>query len=209
MIDITEAMTTLAKERPVFHSEADFQHSLAWLVHQRLPEASIRLELPFQSGAKSLHLDIWASRQNGSVAVEVKYKPHILSVRLNDEQFSLKNHAAHAINRRYFIEDISRLEQIVFSRKDSVGYAILVSNDPGYWNIQRDESPIDADFRLHEGRTLQGTLSWSANASSKTKNGHEEPIQLTGKYTLHWEDYSALPTASYGQFRYLCVQVKP
>ena len=33
MLDISDLMTGLAVSRKVFHSEADFQHALAWHIH--------------------------------------------------------------------------------------------------------------------------------------------------------------------------------
>ena len=44
MLDLLGAMRALASHRPVFHSEADFQHALAWQIHRMLPGAVIRLE---------------------------------------------------------------------------------------------------------------------------------------------------------------------
>ena len=37
-------MDSLAAKRPIFHSEADFQHALAWEVQLAHPNAGIRLE---------------------------------------------------------------------------------------------------------------------------------------------------------------------
>ena len=34
MFDISDLLTGLAESRKVFHSEADFQHALAWQIHQ-------------------------------------------------------------------------------------------------------------------------------------------------------------------------------
>lgn len=48
MIDIEQVLKELAKKRPVFHSEADFQHALAWEIQITYPDANIRLEKPFQ-----------------------------------------------------------------------------------------------------------------------------------------------------------------
>ena len=48
VVEIGEILSALAEQRPVFHSEADFQHAFAWEIHQQLPMASVRLELPVQ-----------------------------------------------------------------------------------------------------------------------------------------------------------------
>jgi predicted nuclease with RNAse H fold len=37
LVDLHEVMLSLARERPVFHSEADFQHALAWKLQQLVP----------------------------------------------------------------------------------------------------------------------------------------------------------------------------
>ena len=44
--DLAAALTALAERRPVFHSEADFQHELAWLVRERYSDVGVRLERP-------------------------------------------------------------------------------------------------------------------------------------------------------------------
>ena len=41
---IKKLMVELSKERRLFHSEADFQHALAYLIHQKYPNTQIRLE---------------------------------------------------------------------------------------------------------------------------------------------------------------------
>jgi hypothetical protein len=46
MLDLESTLTALAFERRIFHSEADFQHALAWKLHERHPDAKIRLEVP-------------------------------------------------------------------------------------------------------------------------------------------------------------------
>ena len=35
MVDIEKLMKELARDRSVFHSEADFQHALGWQIHAR------------------------------------------------------------------------------------------------------------------------------------------------------------------------------
>ena len=42
--DIEYIMTELAKKRPVFYSEADFQHALAWEIREKYQNVNIRLE---------------------------------------------------------------------------------------------------------------------------------------------------------------------
>ena len=70
MFDITHLMNELARYRPVFHSEADFQHALAWRIHEAMPDCEVRLEYkPFPT--KRLYLDLWLP--DIGVAMELKY----------------------------------------------------------------------------------------------------------------------------------------
>jgi hypothetical protein len=48
--DVGAMLTELARERTVFHSEADFQHAFAWKINEHLPDAEIRLEVPCGRG---------------------------------------------------------------------------------------------------------------------------------------------------------------
>ena len=48
-LSVSAVLTALAKQRPIFHSEADFQHAIAWEMHKHLPRASVRLERPIAS----------------------------------------------------------------------------------------------------------------------------------------------------------------
>jgi hypothetical protein len=44
MITLENTLPSLSRERPIFHSEADFQHALAWHIHPRHPDTRVRLE---------------------------------------------------------------------------------------------------------------------------------------------------------------------
>jgi hypothetical protein len=59
MINVHQIMKTLAVERPVFHSEADFQHALAWELHRQMPEWAMRLEYRPRKILGRRAVDIW------------------------------------------------------------------------------------------------------------------------------------------------------
>ena len=46
MLNIEEILESLSNERPVFHSERDFQFSLGIKIKEKYPEMEIRLEVP-------------------------------------------------------------------------------------------------------------------------------------------------------------------
>jgi hypothetical protein len=65
MIDVQLAMKTLAAHRPIFHSEADFQHEFAWQLRTMLPHVSVRLEHPIDGTLRGL-LILWCAEIIGS-----------------------------------------------------------------------------------------------------------------------------------------------
>ena len=207
MVEIGEILSALAKQRPIFHSEADFQHAFAWEIHQQLPMASVRLELPVQVRNQFLHIDIWVAHQRAVLAVELKYKTRSLSIRVGNEQYHLKNQSAQDIGRYDFLKDIQRLEQVGVQHRSFTGYAILLTNDSAYWAKPTNSKTVDADFRLHDGRVVEGVLAWSDKASDGTKKNRERAIGLQGKYHLRWTGYSHPSSDRYGEFRSLVVKV--
>ena len=202
-----EILSALARQRPVFHSEADFQHAFAWEIHQQFPMASVRLELPVQVRNQFLHIDVWVTYQGKVLAVELKYKTRGLSIQLGNEQYHLKNQRAQDTGRYDFLKDIQRLERVGALYRNFTGYAILLTNDSAYWAKPTNFKTVDADFRLHDGRAIEGALAWSDRASDGTKKNRERAIELQGKYRLRWTDYSRPSSDRYGEFRSLVVKV--
>ena len=211
--DLHKILTVLSKERPVFHSEADFQHALAWAIHEKCPDLNIRLEMRVELNSKKKYLDIFAFNDNKKVAIEVKYKTtkyktENLEIEINNEKFNLKNQLARDLGRYDFIKDISRLEEASEKYHGGVGFAIFLTNDENYWKTSKnDETAADKDFRIPEGKTINGKLCWKEGTSKGTMRGREEPITLNGKYDLEWKNYSNLEGKN-GQFRYLLIEVK-
>ena len=207
MLDIHGLMTGLSQSRPIFHSEADFQHALAWQIHEAVPDSSVRLEFkPFPDDDKRMCLDIWLPSMG--IAIELKYPTKGLEVTHRYERFSLAEHSAQDIQRYDFLKDIQRLETVVARCQPAkAGYAILLTNDSAYWNPPRDTHTNDAAFRLHSGRTITGRLAWSERAGAGTTKGREQALEIQGSYDLHWRDYSAFGNARNEQFRYLLVPV--
>ena len=93
MLDMDGLMRSLAAKRKVFHSEADFQHALAWDIHEALPESQVRLEVDvMQVERQRRFLDIWLPVEG--IAIELKYKTRGLELEQDDESFVLRNHSA-------------------------------------------------------------------------------------------------------------------
>lgn len=207
--DIDQVLEQLAEERPVFHSEADFQFALAWQINKMTPNAGVRLEWPFSLDGANRHLDIWL--RTPGIAIELKYRTRHLSIEHEGEQFSLKNQMARDLGRYDFIADIRRIEQIVNDRrtvdrnKSAQGYAVLLTNDHLYWE-NGGEGTVDEAFRIHEGRGLEHKMAWAQWASEGTTGERKDPIKLDGLYKMQWKPYSQLATEN-GEFRYLAVNI--
>lgn len=207
MVDVHAVLAKLATKRPVFHSEADFQHALAWEIHEQNQGADVRLEKRILTGNSRVHLDLLFQSEINEVAIELKYKTRAIKLQIADENFDLLNQSAQDIGRHDFIKDICRLERYVNEKPRAVGYAILLTNDHLYWNNPRKENPVDLAFRLDQGRVLEGRVAWNDEASAGTKLKREEPIDLTGKYTISWCDYFNHGEGKYTQFRYTVVKI--
>ena len=208
MINIQAVLRSLAHKRPVFHSEADFQHALAWEIHERSPACSIRLEQKPPHLKSRFYLDVWVEINGAVFALELKYKTKVLNVEFNNEDFELLNQGAQDLGRYDFLKDIQRLEQVVSGRNEITGYAILLTNDGTYWNTPGNRQTVDAAFRIHQGRTINGELKWDAGTGEGTMRGRKDPIVIKGHYTSSWEGYSELSNAPSSEFRYIMVKVE-
>ena len=209
MLDVTELMDDLASDRPVFHSEADFQHALAWRIHAEGLDARIRLEWPVEwpSPTDRIYIDVWLPSCN--VAVELKYRTRGLEHEDGGERFALRDQSAQTQGRYDFLKDIERLERLSLADQTDVraGFAILLTNDPAYWKPSRRTGTVDAEFRLDDGLKKEGKMEWAREASLGTRTGREDPIRLKGSYALKWQDYGDARDGAYRQFRYLAIQI--
>jgi len=207
VIDVKKALSNLAKSRPIFHSEADFQHALAWEIQQQQKLCSLRLEFKPAHLDNRIYLDMWITDESHNLAIELKYKTRSAHVNYGGETFDLQSHSAQDISRYDFLKDVQRLEQVVHRMPNITGYAILLTNDSLYWKSPTKPNMIDADFRLYENRIVSGEMTWAKEASFGTTKKREHPIILRGNYSVSWCDYSTIADESCGQFRYLLLRV--
>ncbi len=208
LADVGKMLLDLASDRPVFHSESDFQHALAWSIHTSNPDTVIRLERPFRLQTSSEYLDLLFANSDCSVAVELKYKTRLHRHHYQEEEFLLKNQGAQDLGRYDFLADVQRLERFVKEGRANIGCAILLTNDQSYWDAPRRNDTVDQQFRLHEGRVVEGCLAWRSNAEAGTIRSPESAINLRGKYTAVWKPYTKLSELPGGEFRFLAWLVK-
>lgn len=199
---VHEVMSELSRRRPVFHSEADFQHAFAQLLGKMHQKLAVRLEIPYRSiGSTELNsrtvVDLFCHGPERATvtAIEFKYKTSWWSGAVKGEDVRLLNQSASDLGRKNFVKDIARLE----SWSDAEGgtaFAILLTNDEGYWSAPKvQRTTNDAAFRIHEGAKVAGELLWANNVHSRNNR------TLRGSYPMRWVDYADLSEHGDGQRR--------
>ena len=162
-MDIKTILEVLANQRPLFHSEADFQFALAWEIKSRYPQADIRLEAPFD-GTVSGRIDILVRYQADVYPIELKYLKKRLQSTIDGEPYSLAE-GVHDLDMHDCIKDIARIESF---RKQLAGfrsgYAVWVTNDPAYWSASYNASYY-SEFHAPHGSVKAGIMKY-ANAQS-------------------------------------------
>ena len=170
-LNLDDLMCRLAAKRAVFHSEADFQHALAWKIHELISKAKVRLEVSSGRFDKRERIDILIRDGGAACAIELKYKKKKLQCECGGEVFSLLSDGAQDIGRYDFIKDIARLERYVDSEINTTGYAILLTNDDLYWR-ESNRGKNSAAFFLHEGRALNASVP--PGLARRYRTGHSE-----------------------------------
>ena len=204
-LDIPYLLTDLAERRPIFHSEADLQHALAWHLKEFHPRLEIRLEYPLARPANTA-IDILIRNGDQEMALELKYLAKRIEQEIDGERFALKSQSAHDIRRYDVLKDVRRMEQFLTTRPSATAAVLVLTNDSAYWTGPKSEGTYDAAFSLREGRTITGQLDWAAQTGTGTKRGRETTIFLNGNYVMKWEDYSLIDGQS-GRFRFLYILV--
>lgn len=205
-VKLDALLDQLQANRPVFHSEADFQQALAWEAKHLDPLLKVRLETCPEPG---VYLDLLFSRPTlgRQTFVELKYLCAAWTGEFDAEHYALKDQSAQDIRAYDVVKDIARLEGFVSGRPDSNGILICLSNDPAYWLPVKHNRPTNADaFRLREGTVLSGIRRWGPLTGAGTRKNREAALALRGEYPLRWRDYSQLEGGR-GRFRALVVEV--
>ena len=191
-VEIEDALQALSATRPVFHSEADLQLAFAWQVQLMDTAMGVRLET---RPAPGMHLDLLFARPDlgSSSAVELKFLSRSWTGVVDGERYELKGHGAQD-NRSYdVVKDIWRVEQFVASGIVNDGAVLVLTNDGAYWRSPKENDTADAAaFRTGEGVVLSGRRNWVRDRAG-TGTERARPIDLLGRYELHWADYSTLP----------------
>ena len=204
--DLNRLMNGLSQARPVFHSRDDFRRSFSSHLRKLLPELHIQSDSSIAIQSRSQTIDIWF--EASMLGIKLMYTTRGLDLEWGNERYVLREHGGQPPRRYEFLKGVQTIEEAISCGPAKMGYSILLTNQPDYWNAPSRQDVIDAAFRLHEGSKVSGELKWSERAGKGTIKGKEAPIDLLGSYDLHWRDYSRLGNGNNQQFRYLAVMVQ-
>lgn len=203
-VNLPAILDKLARVRPIFHSEADFQFALAWGLGQVHQSVKTRLEtrprewatlVSEELGLLRASLDIEVTSGEARLGIEVKYlkKPN-WSKEYEGELFAFGNGVVD--HSRYdVIRDVVRIERYVESGPQRSGAVIVLASNPVFWNSPRasDRERVDDSFGIHQGQRLSGARSWAAHAGAGTIKGRSTPLDVRGEYDIAWVNYSKEP----------------
>lgn len=200
-LDLSKVMDHLSTERPVFHSEADFQFAFAQVVVGLDPAIRVRLEVP-KRAEKRTYVDLACATDDLTTLIEFKYVTRAWwgSDGRTAEDFALREHAALDLARLYFVHDVTRLEGWAQNERDTDGLAVMLTNDNRLWEPPPAPSTTrDRAYRIHEGLTLTGRLTWGTPERPYADNDRD----VRGAYRAEWNNYAHLDDRPGGRLRWL------
>ncbi len=183
--DLDEVIRSLSEDRPVFHSEADFQFELARKIEKEY-KVDVRLEKP-EVFERRIYIDMVLKDGEDKIAIELKYKTKKAEWDINGELFKLTYHSAQDFGRYYYWRDIDRIQKLVKDKGYKKGFAVFLTNDSSYWD-KREGNSGDKDFSLDCGRTIEKETYLSWEDGDPRKNQYN-PFQTDQEYRLEWKEY--------------------
>ena len=152
---INELLKDLAKNRPIFHNEQDFQFELAQKIKEYIKNENIVVRLEYFIGEKKniknrIYIDIMiiqkdCGEKSNAIAIELKYKTKKSEGKCLKEKFALKDQGAVDWGCYYIHKDLKRIENLVYGNIENKeekynldnidvkkGFVIFLTNDDSY-----------------------------------------------------------------------------
>lgn len=178
-------MDALASKRPIFHSEADFQHALAWEVQVAHPRASMRFEKRV-AVRPNIDLDLLIGLDGSRLGVELKYPRRGMTADVAGELFTLAT-GADDHGRYLAIADLARLERLVTDDVLDSGVLVVLTNVANVWAQPASRGRVLYEaFRIHERHIVAGTMAWGDWGAEGGRPAASGPVTLQGRYPLTW-----------------------
>lgn len=203
---IKRCLSNLAKNRPIFHSEADMQFALAWEIQKFNEKLGIRLEKRFILNGSPKYYDLSVRNEKSEILIELKYKTKKFIKVVGGEDFNLKEQSARDLGRYDFLKDIMNIE-----KSGLLGFVCFLTNDSGYWKPNNYQSTMCENMRMHEGNMLTGNIDWNRKHHKTEEQFGKSvgksrltPISIRSIVKCHWENFSDLNGS---KFKYLLIQI--
>ncbi|KPH21474.1 hypothetical protein AN948_01535 [Rhodococcus sp. ADH] len=195
-------MDRLGKERPLFHSESDFQLALATVMADEVEQVRLEKKVAVSErvgGRSRLAVDVLGRLGGRRIALELKYPKKRLLADVDGEVFELSSSGAPDLDTAAIWRDAQRVERLILDGSVEAGASLTLTNYP-FWSERNSTVRSQAhEFRLWEGRRVEpGSLRW------QLKNDRVgESLSFESGYRCSWRDYGG--TQSFG-LRYLLLQ---
>ena len=212
-LDIPAILKSLARQHPIFHSEADFRLQLALYLRETYPYLYPVFEYPLHPASKEAYDMMMLQGRKEVMALELKYFCQAFRGKVRGEMFELKWNAAADGGRYAALKDVQRLEKFLEHNPMQRADFIAVTNDYHFWRGPKSSNTNDAAFNIKDGLTgVTGRLKWAEKTSPKTKRAYKQ-IYLQGSYDMHWQDYSKIEEeniieGTHKKFRFLHIPVQ-
>jgi len=197
----------LKERRKIFRNENDLKQELSDIIPDIYDNVKVYREYPapFDDNAKK-GIDLVIKMNNELYPIEVKYKRKQYKGIVDNIEYSLPSDNAQTENSYRIVEDIERIEKFrdnepMFNK----GYTLFLTNDLSYTKEPKETSQYRA-FSVHQGNTLNDTLTWSEGSPKLDNKKFSSPIILKGTYTMNWKDFSNLDNEN-GTFMYLLNEI--
>ncbi len=218
----------MAENRPVFHSEADFQHALAIALMQHGYE--VRLEIPLvyrlAGGGTTCELDLLVmdSKEDTATAIELKYFKKPFQITIENEFFDLSGSWGTNLSRFDCWADFRRVGALLNSPdakrwRINQGFAVSLTNASEAWTVDTGiQNTLAKHFSMHQGRVVpaNASLDWhgnpGVNSVSPRRLSPYAPIIVPADARCDWHDYSNISTGQPGGhsvFRFLLLEAVP
>lgn len=211
---LRKTLEILSLRRPVFHSEADFQHELAIELNKN--GYKVRLEVPRTVSIKgvpvAVEIDLLVKSEIWT-AIELKYVKQRAEIEYDGESFNLLNSWGTNLSRFDCLSDLQRVEALVAAGDVKKGFTIFLSNVNKAWEVDNSRNQnLARNFSIHDGRDLKAgfELNWHpekppAGSVTQKRLYPFSPIVLTNAQKCMWRDYSDLGQRG-GKFKYLMLE---
>jgi hypothetical protein len=189
-----------------FCSEADFQHSLAWKLHEEIPNANIILEYPWKNENnenKMVYYDIYVEVNDQVHLIELKYRTKKIEIEKYGQKITLKDHSALDMGCCHFWLDVQRLENTKL--KCDCNYCIMLTNDDLYLKGPKKGSVYE-NFSLKNGITAGTEIKINDKDKKKVEKywpKNATKIKLKNEYKCEWE-----PCMQNDEWKYLLLEIK-